>query len=155
MSLQATAVDTQPTRVDVNRLVKYGFLTVLAAVVANTLIRMIALSVSTVPAGFWPLEWGVVIGSTVLTTVGATIVYGVITHVSHRPNRLFTIVAAVVLVLSFGSFIVPPPVLMDAPISLLATLAVMHVIVAAVSVSVLTRAAGTAETPTNTTNAPS
>ncbi|GAA0241613.1 hypothetical protein GCM10009000_066620 [Halobacterium noricense] len=137
-----------------NRLAKYGLLTVFVAVVANTLVRMITLSVSTVPVGFWPLGWGAVLGSTVLTTGGATIVYGGITRYSKRPNRMFTIVAMVVLLLSFGSFVAPPSVLAAAPTSVLAALAMMHVIVAVVSVGVLTRAADNAETPKSTKNTP-
>ena len=155
MSLQATAVKPEsPTRVGVNRLVKYGFLTVFVAVVANALVRIIALSVSTVPTDFWPLGWGAVIISTVLTAGGATIVYGGITRFSKRPNRTFTVIAAGVLLLSFGSFVAPPSVLADAPMSVLAALAVMHVNVAVVSVGVLTRAADDAETPKNTKNTP-
>lgn len=140
MSLQTTAVDSEPpTRVGVNRLVKYGLLTVLVAVVANALVRVIALSFIAVPAGFWPLGWGAVIASTALTAGVATGVYGLIARYSTRPNRTFTLVAAVVLVLSFGSFVAPPPVLAAASTSVMATLAVMHVVVAAVSVGVLRR----------------
>jgi hypothetical protein len=142
MPPMATAADTEsPTRVGVNRLAKYGLLAVLAALVANTLVRTVALSVVAVPAGFWPLGWGPVIASTAIGAGGATIVYGVIAHFSQRPNRPFAIVAAVVLVLSFVSFIAPPPVLAAAPASVMAVLAVMHVIVAVASVGVLTRAA--------------
>jgi hypothetical protein len=155
MSLEATAVEPESTtRVGINRLVKYGLLTMFVAVVANALIRMITLSVSTVPANFWPLGLGAVIISTVLTVSGATIVYGGITRFSTRPNRTFTIIAAVVLLLSFGSFVAPPSVLAAAPTSVLAALAVMHVIVAVVSVGVLTRAADNAETPKSTKNTP-
>ena len=136
----ATAVDTEsPTRIGVNRLLKFGLLTVLVAVVANVLIRSIALRFITVPAGFWPLGWEAVIGSTVLTAGMATGVYGLIVRYSTRPNRTFTLVAAVVLVLSFGSFVAPPPVFATASPSVVAILAVMHVVMAAVSVGVLRR----------------
>jgi hypothetical protein len=141
MPLMATAVDTEsPTRVGRHRLVKYGLLAVLVAVIANALVRIVVLSVVTAPAGFWPLGWGPVIASTAVGAVGATIVYGVITRVSHRPNRTFTVVAAVALVLSFVSFVSPPPVLAAAPASMLAALAVMHVVGAVAIVGVLTRA---------------
>lgn len=139
MPPMATAVDTQPTRVGVNRLVKHGLLAVLVAVIANALVRVLALSVVTVPVGFWPLGWGPVIGSSVVGAIGATAVYGVITRVSHRPNRTFTVVAAVALVLSFGSFVAPPPVLAAAPVSVQAVLAVMHVVAAVATVGVLTQ----------------
>ncbi|WP_227379035.1 DUF6069 family protein [Haladaptatus halobius] len=137
-----------------NRLVKYGLLTMFVAVVANALVQMITLSVSTVPTDFWPLGLGAVIISTVLTVGGATIVYGGITRFSTRPNRTFTIIAAVVLLFSFGSFVAPPSVLAAAPTSVLAALAVMHVIVAVVSIGVLTRAADNAETPKSIKNKP-
>ena len=137
----APAVDTEsPTQIGVNRLAKYGLLTGLVALVANALVRSVALSVVAVPTGFWPLGWGPVIASSAIGAGGATIVYGVIARFSHRPNRTFTIVAAVVLVLSFVSFIAPPPVLAAAPASAMAALAVMHVIVAVASVGVLTQA---------------
>lgn len=140
MSHQTTAVDAEVSSpVDVNRLVKFGLLVVLVAVVANALIRVIALSFITVPDGFRPLGWEAVIGSTVLTASGATVVYGAITRISQRPNRLFTIVAAVVLVLSFWSFVSPAPQLVGVSESVRLPLAVMHVIVAVVSVGILTR----------------
>lgn len=141
MPLMAAAVDTEsPTRVGMNRLLRFGLLTVLVAVVANVFVRSIALSFITVPAGFWPLGWEAVIGSTVLTAGMATGVYGLIVRYSTRPNRTFTLVATVVLVLSFGSFVAPPPVLASASAPVLATLAAMHVLVAVVSVGILTRA---------------
>ncbi len=144
----ATEADTgSPTPVGVNHLVKYGLLTVLVAVVANALVRLTAISFIAVPVGFWPLGWGAVIVSTVLTAVGATIVYGAISHFSTRPNQIFTVIAAVVLVLSFGSFVAPAPPLVDAPLSVRPPLAVMHVVVAVVSVAILTRATGTVVTP--------
>jgi hypothetical protein len=139
MPPMATAVDTEsPTRVGMNRFVKDGLLTVLVAVIANALVRVVALSFIAVPAGFFLLEWGPVIASSAVGAVGATAVYSVITRVSHRPNRTFTVVAAVVL-LSFGTFVGPAPPLVSAPAPILAVLAMMHVVVAVVSVGVLTR----------------
>lgn len=137
MPQMATAVETEPTRVGLNRLAKNGLLAVLSAVVATAIVRTIALSFISVPAGFWPLGWGPVLGSAAIGAIGATVVYGVLTRISSRPNRNFTIVAAIALVLSFGSFVAPPPVLADAPLSVVVVLAVLHVIVAVTSVGVL------------------
>jgi hypothetical protein len=139
MSSEKKSGVESPPRVGVFHLAKYGLLTVLVAVGANALVLVIARSVIAVPAGFWPLGWGAVIISTVITAVGATIVYGGITRLSQRPNRLFTIVATVVLVLSFGSFIAPAPPLVGAPAAVRPPLAVMHMIVAVVSVGILTQ----------------
>jgi hypothetical protein len=138
----ATTVETQPTRVGVNRLAKYGLLTVLVAVAATALIRTTALAFVGVPADFIPLPlgWGPVIATSVLGAVGGTVVYGVVARVSQRPNRTFTIVAAVVLVLSFIPMLTLPPEIADALAPVIPALAVMHVIVAAASVVILTRA---------------
>ena len=138
----ATTVETQPTRVGMNRLVKYGLLTVLVAVAATALVRVVSLAFVGNPADFVPLPlgWGSVIASSALGAVGATVVYGVLTRVSTRPNRTFTMVAAVVLALSFAPLFTLPPAFADAIAPVLPTLVVMHVVVAVVSVGVLTRA---------------
>jgi hypothetical protein len=138
----ATAVETEsPASVGVNRLVKYGLFAVVAASVVNAVIRVVALALFDVPAEFelFPLGWGPVIVTSAVGAVGAAIVYGVISRYSHRPNWTFTIVAAVVLVLSFGSFLAPPPALAGASPSVFTTLGVMHVAAAITIVSVLTQ----------------
>ena len=141
-----------PIPVDIYRLAQYGLLVVIVASVANAVIRVAALAVLDIPATFLPLRgftfgslplgWGPVVLFSWLGAVGATIVYGVITRYSHRPNRMFTIVATLVLVLSFGAFLAPLPVLAGAPSAAFAVLALMHVTVAAVSIGMLPRALG-------------
>lgn len=142
MPPMATTVETQPTRVGVNRLAKYGLLTVFVAVAATALIRMVALALVNAPADFVPLPlgWGPAIASSALGAVGATVAYGVITRVSQRPNRTFTVVATVVLVLSFVPMLTLPPTVADALAPVMPALAVMHVTVAVISVGVLTQA---------------
>jgi hypothetical protein len=135
----ATTVETEPAFVGVNRLVKYGLFAVIAASVVNVGIRVIALAVFGVSSEFGPLGWGPVIVTSAVGAVGATIVYGVISRYSRRPNKMFTIIAAVVLVLSFGSFLAPPPVLAGAPLTVITTLGAMHVAAAVAIVGVLTR----------------
>jgi hypothetical protein len=139
MPSTATATETEsPTTIDVNSLVKYGLLAVIAASAVNAIIRGVALAV-VVSGEFGPLGLGPVIASSAVAAVGATIVYGVIARYSDRPNRTFTLIAAVVLVLSFGSFLAPPPMLAGAPLTVFTTLGVMHVAAAVAIVSVLTR----------------
>lgn len=137
----ATAVDTQSTRVGMNRLAKYGLLTVLIAIAATALVRVVALSFVDVPADFvpFPLGWGPVIASSVIGVLGATVVYSVIIHVSQRPNRTFTLLAVVVLVFSFVPMLTMPPAFAATIAPVIPALAVMHVTVAAVSVGILTQ----------------
>lgn len=137
----ATAVDTQSTRVGMNRLAKYGLLTVLVAVAATALVRVITLAFVDVPTDFvpFPLGWGPVIASSVIGVLGATVVYGVITRVSQRPNRTFTLLAAVVLLLSFAPLLTMPPAFAATITPVIPALVVMHVSVAAVCIGVLTQ----------------
>jgi hypothetical protein len=134
-----TTVKTESTSVGVNWLVRYGLFAVIAASVVNGIIRVIALALFGVSSEFGPLGGGPVIVTSAVGAIGATIVYGVISRYSPRPNRTFTIVAAVVLVLSFGSFLAPPPALAGAPLTVFTTLGVMHVAAAITIIGVLTQ----------------
>lgn len=143
MAHATTATTDEPATVGVRRLATYGLLAVLLASAVNGLVRVIALTAAGVPLVF-PLAWGPVIASSVIGAIGATLVYGVIMRFSTRPNRTFTIIAAIVLLLSFAPtlnvYLSPPPELASTPWSVYATLGVMHVTAAAVIVGVLTRA---------------
>lgn len=139
---QATTAEL-PTTVGVKRLTTYGLLALVLASIVNGLVRVIALTVVDIPLVF-ALWWEPVIAASAIGAIGATVVYGVITRVSNRPNRTFTIVAVIVLLLSFvgpmNVYLSPPPELAGAPWTVFATLAVMHVTSAATIVGVLTRA---------------
>ena len=138
----ATTVETESSgSIGVNRLVRYGLFAVIAASVVNAVIRVVALALFDVPAEFelFPLGWGPVMVTSAVGAVGATIVYGMISRYSHRPNWTFTIVAAVVLVLSFGTILSPPPALAGAPLTVFTMLGAMHVAAAVAIVGVLTR----------------
>lgn len=126
--------------VPTTRLALYGAYATIAACVVNALVRLLALGVFGVPADFDPLAWGPILNTTVVSVVGATAVYGLLARVSTRPTRTFTIVAAVVLALSFVPLVAPPSFLAGAPWSVLATLGVMHVTTAAVAVGLLPKA---------------
>lgn len=85
------------------------------------------------------LTYGPVTLFTTLGVVGATITYGALTRIATNPDRLFVVVAAIVLVLSLiPDFTVIP----DQPGGSLvagAILGVMHVTTAVICVGVLTR----------------
>lgn len=136
-----TATTDTSTTIGVKRLTTDALIAVVIASAVNGVVRVIALTAVGVPLVF-PLEWGPVIASSTIGAIGATLVYGGIVRVSTRPNRTFTIVAAIVLVLSFAPilnvYLSPPSDLAGTPGSVYATLGVMHVTTAAVIVGVLT-----------------
>lgn len=139
--------DTSKT-IGVKQLTTDALIAVVIASAVNGVVRVVALTAVGVPLVF-PLEWGPVIASTAIGAIGATFVYGGIVRVSTRPNRTFTIVAAIVLMLSFAPllnlYLSPPPDLAGTPGSVYATLGVMHVTAAAVIVGVLTKTVITRE----------
>ena len=130
--------------VGLHRLIKYGVAALLAASIVNVFVLFVGLATLEFPSEFvggqfGPLAVGPVVVNSAVAATGATLVYGGITRYSGRPNRTFTVVAGVVLVLSFAMFLAPD--LSGAPPRVFATLAVMHVTAAVTIVGVLTRAA--------------
>lgn len=126
------------------RLIKYGLATLLAVSIVNVLVLFAGLATVEFPfefigGPFGPLAVGPVVVNSAVAAIGATLVYGVVTRYSARPNRTFAIIAGVVLVLSFAMFLTPD--LSGAPPRVFAMLAVMHVTAAVTIVGVLTRAA--------------
>lgn len=129
--------------VGVYRLVKFGLFALLVVNIVNVLVLFIGLTMVEFPSEFvggpfGPLAMGPVVVNSAGATIGATLVYGGILRYSARPNRTFTIVAGVVLALSFAMFLAPD--LASAPPRVLAILAVMHVTAAITIVGILTRA---------------
>ncbi|WP_408958941.1 DUF6069 family protein [Natrinema sp. 74] len=122
-------------------LVRRGLLAVLLSVLSTAGLLAVARAVRIAP-GFEPLTWPSVISFTVIGAVGAVVVYWLLARLSDSPERTFTIVAAVVLVLSY----IPDFVLLsedeNATILGVAALLLMHTAVAAVCVAVLTRRTG-------------
>jgi hypothetical protein len=141
MSQTTAAVNTASTRVGATRLAQYGLLAVILAIIVNALVLVTALGVFGVPTEYEPLGWMPVVVSSAIGMIGATLVYGLVTRISERPNRSFVIVASVVLLVSFAPLVSLPAELVGAPQSVLVTLGLMHVTAAAVAVSVLPRAA--------------
>ena len=124
-------------RVAFNRLLWVGPLTILAAIVANVIIQQIAVTVLQPDPLFIPLTLIAPIVFTFVGVLGAVIVYALIGRFSRRPIRLFTIVAAVALVLSFAS----PLSIPGAGAGYIAVLELLHITTAAIAVGLLTRLA--------------
>lgn len=130
-----SATVTTPTR---GELLKRGAVAVVAAMFATAVVRTVAVSLG-VPESVDPMQLDPILTSSAFGAAGATIVYGVLTRVSARPNRDFVVVAAVVLLVSFVPVVTVAPSAGGVTEAVLFTLAVMHLAVAGVSVAILTR----------------
>lgn len=129
-------------RVAWSRLVPVGLLTALVAAVANGVVYLVAAAAGAMPQeivvnGQGPITLPMVATTSMLGAIAATIVYALVGWFARRPVRVFRIVAAVVLVLSF----VPPFTIPGAPPAMVGTLLLMHVVAAAVIVGLLTKLA--------------
>ncbi|WP_247730554.1 DUF6069 family protein [Halovivax limisalsi] len=129
--------DAAGTAIPTATLVVRGIVATVVALVANGVILGAVLATELV-APIDPLSIGPVALFTILGVAGATLVFGVLTRRSDRPNRTFLLLAAAVLVLSFGPDLwlwqSDPAATMGA----VAVLMVMHAVVAASSVVALT-----------------
>jgi hypothetical protein len=118
-----------------------GILTVLAAIVMNTLITLGAHALFTVASTFAPLQFVSVISATGVAVTGALIVLAVMSQRSQHPVRVFRRIAATVLLIS----VIPGlllPVLQLYPGTTLpevGTLLLMHLATALLCVSMAPR----------------
>ena len=121
------------------RLVPAGLLAALVAAAANAVVYLVAVAAGAMPQdvvvnGQGPVTLPVVATTSAFGAVAGTIVYALVVRFTRRPVRVFRVVAAVALVLSFaGPFTIP-----GAPAAMIATLLLMHVVAAAVVVGLLT-----------------
>ncbi|MCU4925343.1 DUF6069 family protein [Halobacteria archaeon AArc-dxtr1] len=135
------AIDTSDAQsLDGRTLLTRGALATVLSVVANWIVLWAALAVDTVEP-FDPLSVPPVTLLTVLGALGATLVYGVLTRVSETPDRTFTRLAAVVLVLSFLPDVALLELDPNATVPAVVVLMLMHVVVAVSCVAVLTNVA--------------
>lgn len=77
-----------------------GALTVLGAVVMNTVIVLAAHALLTVAPTFGPLQFVAALPTTIIAVVGALVVFALISQRSQQPVRLFRRIALVVLAIS-------------------------------------------------------
>jgi hypothetical protein len=120
------------------RIVRATALAAVAAVLANVVLRALAVAAFDIPQPeFEPLNLRPVIVSTLGGVIAAGVVYAVIARFSGDPRRVFVIVAVVALVLSLAA-----PLTIDDPnadAEAVGTLIAMHVLAAAISVPLLVR----------------
>jgi hypothetical protein len=129
----------QEERVAFRQLLWVGPLAAAAAAVANAFVYLVASVSGAMPQDFvvngqGPITLVVVAAVSAQGAVAGAVVYTLIGWFARRPVRVFRIVAAVALVLSFAT----PLTIPGAPTSMVLTLELMHVVAALVIVSTLT-----------------
>ena len=126
------------------RIVAATAIAAVAAVVANLVLRALAVAVLDIPQPqFEPLQARAVAVSTAAGVVAAGVVYAIVERFARDPRRTFLIVAGIALVLSLWAPIslglADPPENPGTDAGSVGTLIAMHVLAAAISVPVLLR----------------
>ena len=129
----------QEERVAFRRLLWVGPLAAAAAAVANAVVYLVASALGAMPQdivvnGQGPITLPVVAAMSAQGAVVGAVVYALVGWFARRPVRVFRIVAAVALVLSF----VTPFTIPGAPGAMVAVLLLMHVVAALIIVGILT-----------------
>ena len=118
-------------------------LAALAAVVVNVLVRAIAIALFDIPEAFEHLALRAVVVSTLAGVIAAGLVFAIVSRRAADPVRTFTIVAAIVLVLSLAAplsvGLQDPPEYPGTDAAAVGTLMLMHVLTAAIVIGVFTR----------------
>ena len=121
-----------------SRLLLVALIAIVGSVIVNVLIRIIALALLPIPAGFIQLQIpALIIAFTIFGTVGATIVFALINRFARNPTRLFRIVASVVLVLT----LIPDLLLLSSPTANLVSviaLITMHIVTCLICIGAFT-----------------
>ena len=126
-------------------LVPAGTLALVVAVAANSVVYLVASSLGAMPQdvdanGQGPITFPMVVAMSAVGAVVGTLVYALIGRLTRRPVRVFRLVSAVALVLSFvGPFTIP-----GAPAAMVGALLLMHTIAAVAVVGPLTTLAARA-----------
>ena len=114
-------------------------LAAVAAAVGNAVVYFVASALGAMPQDFvvqgsGPITLAPVVLSSLIGAAGAAVIFAVVVLLSRRPIWTFRIVAVVALVLSF----VTPLTIPGAPLTLILTLELMHVVAAVIITDVLT-----------------
>jgi hypothetical protein len=126
-------------RVTWRRLWWVGLLAILASWVSNMILRLIGLAVFAISPRFVPMSIFPVTFWTVVTGIGATVVFYLVARFSRSPVPLFIIIAFIVYFLTFY----PDYLILSNPISpgttfyAVGTLLTMHIVEACITVCVL------------------
>jgi ABC-type Na+ efflux pump permease subunit len=128
------------------RLVPAGALALVVAAAVNAVVYLVASSLGAMPQdvdanGQGPITLPMVVAMSAVGAVAGTLVYAFVGRFVRRPVRVFRLVSAVALVLSFvGPFTIP-----SAPAAMVAALLLMHTIAAVAVVGLLTTLAASTD----------
>jgi len=128
-------------QVALRKLIWVGPLTIVSTVIANLIIRSIAVSSFGVPETFQYVQAPYVIGSTILFVLVALLVFVLVNRFARRPIQFYRLLAFVVLCISFLSPVMALVGLFPAPgmtLSIFWTMIVMHIISAIIVVGLFT-----------------
>lgn len=139
-SLKTTA---PAQRVSFKRLLWVGPLAIVAAVLANQIVRMIAVAALDIAPEFMPLSFGPPVLFSIIGALGATIAFAIVGRFSQRPLALYRTIALVVLLISLipDVLLYISPIMPGVTLPAVATLMVMHVVTWAICVNMFTRLA--------------
>ena len=124
-------------------LVRRTALAAVLAAAANVLVRAVGIAVFDIPPEFEHLALRAVIVSTLVAVLAAGAVYALIARRARDPDRTFTIVAVVALLLSLlaplSVGLEDPPEYPGTDAASVGTLMAMHVVAATITIAALTR----------------
>ena len=139
--MATSTVEERIERVTLSRLWWVGLLTIVASVVANLLILLIAKAVLPISADFAPLAVGPVMMWSLIGSFGATLVFFLLARLTRRPIYIFQLIALIVFLVTLlpdiTLFFVPA--FPDTTAISVGTLILMHVGTALICVGFLTR----------------
>ncbi len=127
--------------VALRRLIWVGPLTLVATVIANLIIRTLAISLFGVPETFQYLQPAYIIGSSIFFVLLALLAFVLVSRFAQRPIRFYRILACVALCISFLSPVTALVGLFPAPGMTLAifwTMIAMHLVSATIVIGLLT-----------------
>ena len=115
----------------------------MAAAAANVLVRAVGIAVFDIPPEFEHLALRAVIVSTLAAVLVAGAVYALIARRARDPDRTFTVVAVVALLVSLAAplsvGLQDPPEYPGTDAASVGTLMTMHVVAATITIAALTR----------------
>lgn len=118
-----------------------GPLAIVMAVLANSIIRAIAVTFFGIPETFQYLQIPFVTGSTVIFLLLALLVFVMVSRFAPHPIRFYRVLALIVLCVSFLSPVMALVGLFPAPgmnLSIFWTMITMHIVSAAIVISLFT-----------------
>ena len=123
------------------KLVWVGPLAIIAAAIANLIVRTIAVTFFGVPGTFQYLQAPYVIGSTIVFLLMAMLAFVLVSRFARRPIRFYRILALVILCVSLLSPVMALVGLFPAPnmsLPIFWTMIVMHIVSAIIVVGLFT-----------------